>query len=80
MKELYKDRLTHIFEGIDRKNCFIQSIFEKAIEKENFYSCYIDIQAKKIEKDLLELINDFLKDFPQSIKPFYKHHFYVSTI
>jgi len=78
MKTLYKKRLASIFEQVGRENCFVQSIFEKAIETENFYSCYIDKQTRKIEKYLLELVNDYLEDFPKSVKPVYKHHFYVS--
>jgi len=78
LKQWYKQVLNKIFSNYNLSGCFTQSVFEKAIDLEDFYFCYLTKETKKLEKELLEFVNDFIVDFPKAKDPFFKNHFHVS--
>lgn len=53
---------------------FLHATYRSGIENENLEACYVDDRVKKarqLRKELRLLVNEYLEDHPNAIKPLY---------
>lgn len=73
-KEQYIDLLEKIFFKYDMSGSLLEKTYTDGIRNNDLTCCYVDGRIKnnkKLRKELKEVTEDFLKDYPEAIRPLY---------
>lgn len=73
-KEQYIDLLEKIFFKYNMSGSLLEKTYTDGVINNDLTCCYVDGRiknSKNLKKELREVTEDFLKDYPEVIKPLY---------
>ena len=73
-KEQYIDLLEKIFFKYNMSGSLLEKAYTDGIKNNDLTCCYVDGRiknSKKLRKELKEVTEEFLKDYPEAIRPLY---------
>ena len=73
-KEYYIDLLEKIFFKYNLSGSLLEKTYTDGIKDNDLTCCYVDGRVKdsnKLRKELNKVTGDFLKDYPETIRPLY---------
>lgn len=73
-KEQYIERIEKIFYKYNLSGSLMESTYITGIKTEDLTPCYVDSRVKngnRLQKELIDVVNQFLKDYPEATKPLY---------
>jgi aspartyl/asparaginyl-tRNA synthetase len=76
-KEQYINLLERIFYKYNLSDSFLEATYKDAIKSNDLTCCYVDSRiknSKKLRKELDEIVKNFLKDYPEAIRPLYSYN------
>ena len=73
-KKYYVDLIEKIYFKYNLSGSLIEKTYIEGISNNNLTCCYVDGRIKKskeLRRELTSVLNDFLKEYPDTIKPLY---------
>lgn len=73
-KKYYVDLIEKIYFKYNLSGSLIEKTYIEGISNNDLTCCYVDGRIKKskeLRRELTSVLNDFLKEYPDTIKPLY---------